>query len=68
LLIDIATQQLAFTTCVFKDCNIDQLRSDEKRGLYAVNNVFDRPIDERRADFEKRLAQVLAARKEAGQQ
>ena len=32
LLIDIATQQLAFTTCVFKDCNIDQLRSDEKRG------------------------------------
>ena len=69
LLIDIATQQLAFTTCVFRDCNIDQLRSDEKkRGLYAVNNVFDRPIDERRADFEKRLAQVLAARKEAGQQ
>jgi hypothetical protein len=63
LLIDAATEQLAFTACVFRDCNIDELRSDEKRGLYAVNNVFDRPIDERRADFERRLAQALRARK-----
>jgi hypothetical protein len=63
LLIDAATQRLAFTTCVFKDCNIDELRADENRGLYAVNNFFDRPIDERRAEFEKRLAQALAARK-----
>jgi hypothetical protein len=68
LMINAATQQLAFTACVFKDCNVDQLRADEDRGLYAVNNIFDRPIDERRADFEKRLAQVIAARKEAGQQ
>jgi hypothetical protein len=63
LLIDAATEQLAFTACVFKDCNIDQLRSDESRALYATNNIFDRPIEERRADFEKRLAQALAARK-----
>lgn len=63
LLIDAATQQLAFTDCAFKDCNIDQLRADENRGLYAVNNFFDRPINERRADFEKRLARALAARK-----
>jgi hypothetical protein len=64
LLIDAATQQLAFTACVFKDCNIDQLQSDEDRGLYAVNNFFDRPINERRSDFEKRLAQALAGRKQ----
>ena len=63
LLIDAATQQLAFTSCVFRDCNIDELRSDGKRALYALNNVFERPIDERRADFERRLAQALTARK-----
>jgi hypothetical protein len=65
LLIDAATEQLAFTTCAFKDCNIDQVRSEGNRGLYAVNNFFDRPITERRADFEKRLAHALAARKGA---
>jgi hypothetical protein len=32
-------------------------------GLYARDNFFDRPLEERRADFEKRLAQALAARK-----
>lgn len=63
LLIDAATEQLAFTACVFNDCNIDQLRSDENRGLYAVNNFFNGPIEERRADFEKRLAEALATRK-----
>ena len=65
LLIDAATAQLAFTNCVFRDCNIDQLRPDEGRGLFAMNNFFDRPIDERRADFERRLAEALAARKPA---
>jgi hypothetical protein len=63
LLIDQSTEQLAFTACVFKDCNIDNLQSDETRGLYATDNFFDRPLDEQRAGFEVRLAQALAARK-----
>jgi hypothetical protein len=57
------TEQLAFTSCVFKDCNIDQLEADEERGLYARDNMFDRPLEERGAEFEKRLAEALAARK-----
>jgi hypothetical protein len=63
LLIDHSTEQLAFTVCVFKDCNIDQLQPDEARGLYVRDSFFDRPLDERRADFDNRLAQALAARK-----
>jgi hypothetical protein len=63
LLIDYATEQLAFTACVFKDCNIDMLQPDEARGLHVVDNFFDRRLDERRIDFEIRLAQALAARK-----
>jgi hypothetical protein len=63
LLIDHSTEQLAFTACVFKDCNIDQLQPDEARGLYVRDSFFDRPLDERRADFDNRLAQALAARK-----
>jgi hypothetical protein len=54
---------LAFTACVFKDCNIDKLEPDEARGFYVTDNFFDRPLDERRADFEARLAQALATRK-----
>jgi hypothetical protein len=63
LLIDRATEQLAFTECVFKDCNINNLQSDEERGLYVKYNFFARPLDERRAEFEVRLAQALAGRK-----
>jgi hypothetical protein len=63
LLIDQATEQLAFTACVFKDCNIDKLERDEERGLYVIDNFFDRPLDERRANFEIMLAKTLAARK-----
>jgi hypothetical protein len=63
LLFDAATEQLAFTACVFQDCNIDQLQPDEKLGIYAIDNVFYRPLEERRTEFENRLAQVLAARK-----
>jgi hypothetical protein len=62
LLIDRDTEQLAFTGCVFKDCNIDQLEQDDERGLYARDNFFDRPLEERRADFERRLAKTLADR------
>jgi hypothetical protein len=56
-------EQLAFTTCVFKDCNIEKLEPDEVRGLYVVDNLFDRPLEQRRADFEVRLAQAMAGRK-----
>jgi hypothetical protein len=31
--------------------------------LYVMHNFFDRPLDERRAEFEVRLAQALAGRK-----
>ena len=66
LLIDHGTEQLAFTECVFKDCNIDKLERDEERELYVRDNFFDRPLEERRAEFEKRLAQALAARRAKG--
>jgi hypothetical protein len=66
LLVDRETEQLAFTACVFKDCNIDKLERDEERGLYVRDNFFDRPLEERRAEFEKRLAQALAARRAKG--
>jgi hypothetical protein len=66
LLIDHDTGQLAFTGCVFKDCNIDKLEEDEERRLYVRDNFFDRPLEERRFEFENRLAQALAARKAKG--
>jgi hypothetical protein len=66
LLFDLETEHLAFTGCVFKDCNIDQLEQDEERGLYGKDNFFDRPLTERRADFEKRLEQALANRAKGG--
>jgi hypothetical protein len=66
LLIDHETEQLAFTACVFKDCDIDKLEQNEERGLYVRDNFFDRPLEERRAEFENRLAQALAARKAKG--
>jgi hypothetical protein len=47
----------------FKDCNFEKLEPDEARGLYVVDNFFDRPLEQRRADFENRLAQALAARR-----
>jgi hypothetical protein len=66
LLIDRGTEQLAFTDCVFKECNIDKLEQDEERGLYARDNLFDRPLEERRVEFEDILAQALADRKAQG--
>jgi hypothetical protein len=63
LLLDTSTEQSAFTACVFKDCNIDRLQPDAARGLYVVDSLFDRPLAERRADFENRLTQALATRK-----
>jgi hypothetical protein len=61
--IDHETEQLAFTECVFKDCNIDNLDGDGRRGLIMRDNVFDRPLEVRRAEFENSLARTLAARK-----
>jgi hypothetical protein len=66
LLFDHGTEQLAFTECVFKDCYIDKIEQDEERGLFARDNVFYRPLEERRAEFENRLAQALAALKAKG--
>lgn len=66
LLLDHATEQLAFTACIFKDCNLDKLIEDQARGLYVIDSFFDRPLEERRADFEIRLAQALAARRAGG--
>src|SRR3954452_3291828 len=63
LLIDHSTEQLAFTECVFRDCNIDKLESDVRRGLYVRDNCFDRPLQQRHAELESRLTQSLAARK-----
>jgi hypothetical protein len=66
LLVDRGTEQLAFTACAFKDCNIHALEPDGERGLYVKDNFFDRPLEERRAEFEAKLAQTLADRKAKG--
>jgi hypothetical protein len=63
ILMDTATEQLAFTGCTFQDCNIDQLVADEARVFIAYDNIFERPIAERKADFEWRLAEALARQK-----
>jgi hypothetical protein len=60
ILIDTDTEQLAFTGCTFKDCNIDRLVPDEARALVVRDNTFERPIAERKADFERRLAEASA--------
>jgi hypothetical protein len=62
ILIDDDTRSLAFTNCVFEDCNIDGLASDESRALLGRGNVFKPPIEHRKAAFEKRLSDALAAR------
>jgi hypothetical protein len=63
LLIDQSTEQLAFTGCVFQDCNVDEFQPDEARGFYAADNVFDRPLEQRQAEFGVKLAEALAAQK-----
>jgi hypothetical protein len=64
LLIDHATEQLAFTGCTFKDCNIDHMDNDAKLGIISKGNTFDRPLDEKRKEFDERLAAVLRKRAE----
>jgi hypothetical protein len=63
ILLDNFTQQLAFTSCTFEACNIDQVAVNEQRALIAHDNIFERPIAERKAEFDHRLAQALARRK-----
>jgi hypothetical protein len=63
LFIDRGTEQLSFTECAFKDCNVDRIEEDEQRGLYVRGNDFHRPIKERWAEFENRLSLALIARK-----
>jgi hypothetical protein len=62
LLIDEETEQIAFTGCTFKDCNLDRIDADEARGVVSRDNTFERPLDEQRKDFEHRLAVVLSKR------
>jgi hypothetical protein len=59
LLIDAGTEQLAFTNCQFKDCNIDHIDEDAIRGIRAEGNFFDRPIADRKSDLDKRLAEAI---------
>jgi len=59
LLMDEGTEQLAFTACQFKDCNVDRIDEDTVRGIRSENNTFDKPIALRKADFDKRLAEAL---------
>lgn len=62
-LIDASTEQLAFTGCTFKDCNIDHIDSDIVRGLTTRDDYFDRPLRERKADFDQPLTAALSDRK-----
>lgn len=62
-MIDPGTEQLAFTRCTFKDCNITHIEQNEVRGLIAKDSHFDRPIALRKADFDQRLAKAVNARR-----
>ena len=62
ILIDAATEHLALTGCTFCECNIDQLQSDGSRAVFVRDNVFERPLEDRRLEFEARLAKALSAR------
>jgi hypothetical protein len=62
ILIDDQTENLAFTHCTFEDCNISELRPDDDRALLTDGNIFKLPIETRKADFDKRLSEALAAK------
>ena len=62
LLMDAGTEQIAFTKCTFRDCNLDSIEVDEARSLVSKDNMFEQPLDEQRKDFEERLAAVLNKR------
>ena len=64
LLLDDGTEQIAFTQCTFKDCNIDHLDSDVARGIASVGNTFDKSLAEKRKEFDDHLAAILRRRGE----
>lgn len=64
ILVDDGTEQLAFTKCTFKDRNIDHVDSDDERGIVSSGNTFDRPLEEKRREFDERLATLLKARRD----
>jgi hypothetical protein len=57
-----ATEQIAFTRCTFKDCNIDSIEPDESRGLVSRENIFEPPLEDQRKDFDERLEAFLSKR------
>jgi hypothetical protein len=63
LLMDAETEQIAFTKCAFKNCNIDSIDADEARGVVSKDNTFEPPLEEQRKDFEECRAAVLSQRK-----
>lgn len=65
LLLDEATKQIAFTHCTFKDCNIDHLDTVESRGIESIGNTFDKPLAEKRKEFDDHLATILRKRGES---
>jgi hypothetical protein len=64
------TEQIAFTGCTFKECNIDSIDANEARGIVSKDNTFERPLDDQRKDFEERLGSgpinFLAERRSGG--
>jgi len=59
LLIDQETEQLSFTGCTFKDCNISRIDHNERSSIVSKDNTFDRPLAEQRKDFDERLKSAL---------
>ena len=62
LLIDEGTEELAFTGCTFQDCNVDRIEQDEHRRVISKDNRFERPLDEKRKEFDEQLAAALRNR------
>lgn len=62
LLMDDGTEQIAFTRCTFKDCNVDSIEADESRGIICRDNIFDRPLEEQAKEFNERLTAALSRR------
>jgi hypothetical protein len=59
---DGGTEQIAFTRCTFKDCNIDSIEPDASRAVVSSDNTFERPLDEQRKEFGERLEAFLSKR------
>jgi len=62
IFIDEGTEELAFTGCTFQNCNVDRIEQDEWRRIISKGNLFDRPLDEKRQEFDDQLAAALRNR------